>query len=171
MLIPARPASASTFRLSQGNSPVRSISAARSVNLSSNSRRHSRRNSCWSSVRANASDISPPSHAWRPDPPILVTLPRPDSMESMNSDKTRVALLGYGYWGPNLARNLHMRLGRDWVACVDPDPARRAEVAHRYPWVRGLADPAAVMADPGAEPLVAPSPPPPPAPLVPDAAD
>jgi hypothetical protein len=28
------------------------------VNLSSNSRRHSRRNSRWSSVSANASDIS-----------------------------------------------------------------------------------------------------------------
>ena len=42
------------------------------------------------------------------------------------SDQPRVALLGYGYWGPNLARNLHMRLGRGWVACVDPDPARRA---------------------------------------------
>ena len=44
----------------------------------------------------------------------------------MDSDQTRVALLGYGYWGPNLARNLHLRLGRAWVACVDPDPARRA---------------------------------------------
>ena len=38
-------------------------------------------------------------------------------------DQPRVALLGHGYWGPNLARNLHMRLGRSWVACVDPDPA------------------------------------------------
>ena len=28
------------------------------------------------------------------------------------SDQPRVALLGHGYWGPNLARNLHMRLGR-----------------------------------------------------------
>ena len=37
------------------------------------------------------------------------------------SDQPRVALLGYGYWGPNLARNLHLRLGRGWVACVDPD--------------------------------------------------
>ena len=73
-------------------------------------------------------------------------------------DQPRVALLGHGYWGPNLARNLHMRLGRAWVACVDPDPARRAEVAHRYPWVRVLADPAAVMADPGVDALVVASP-------------
>jgi len=70
----------------------------------------------------------------------------------------RVALLGYGYWGPNLARNLHMRLGRDWVACVDTDPARRAEVAHRYPWVRVLADPDEVMGDPEVDALVVASP-------------
>jgi predicted dehydrogenase len=76
----------------------------------------------------------------------------------MNSDDPRVALLGYGYWGPNLARNLHMRLGEGWVACVDPDPARRAEVARRYPWVRVLADPAQVMADPEVEALVVASP-------------
>ena len=73
-------------------------------------------------------------------------------------NQPRVALLGYGYWGPNLARNLHMRLGRDWVACVDPDPARRAEVAHRYPWVRVLADPHEVMADPEVDALVVASP-------------
>src|SRR4029453_2541852 len=75
-----------------------------------------------------------------------------------SSNEPRVALLGYGYWGPNLARNLHMHLGRDWVACVDPDPARRAEVARRYPWVQALADPAEVMADPEVDALVIASP-------------
>ncbi len=73
-------------------------------------------------------------------------------------DDIRVALLGFGYWGPNLARNLHLRLGRAWVACVDPDPARRGEVAHRYPWVRVLADPAGVLADPGVDAVVIASP-------------
>jgi predicted dehydrogenase len=51
-----------------------------------------------------------------------------------------------------------MRLGKSWVACVDPDPARRAEVAHRFPWVRVLADPDEVMADPGIDALVVASP-------------
>jgi predicted dehydrogenase len=60
-------------------------------------------------------------------------------MRGVDGDEFRVALLGYGYWGPNLARNLHLRLGRAWVACVDPDPARRVEVARRYPWLGLLA--------------------------------
>jgi predicted dehydrogenase len=60
----------------------------------------------------------------------------------------KAALLGYGYWGPNLARNLHQRIGTDWLACVDLDPGRRAEVARRYPWVRTLDEVGGVLADP-----------------------
>src|SRR4029453_19226019 len=68
--------------------------------------------------------------------------PEPSRMRVMHaSDEPRVALLWYGYWGPNLARNLHLRLGKGWVACVDPDPARRAEGGPRYPWVRAPRDP------------------------------
>ncbi len=66
----------------------------------------------------------------------------------------KAALLGYGYWGPNLARNLHQQLGTRWLACVDPDPDRREEVARRYPWVRPLAEVGEVLADPGIGALV-----------------
>jgi predicted dehydrogenase len=59
----------------------------------------------------------------------------------------KAALLGYGYWGQNLARNLHQRLGMDWVACVDLDPDRRAEVARRYPWVIALGELDPVLSD------------------------
>jgi predicted dehydrogenase len=69
-------------------------------------------------------------------------------------DEPRVALLGHGYWGPNLARNLHLRLGRGWVACADPDPDRLADVVHRYPWVRAVADSDAVLADPAVDAVV-----------------
>ena len=69
--------------------------------------------------------------------------------EEPTIDDITVALLGYGYWGPNLARNLHLGLGRAWVACVDPDPERLAAVSHRYPWVRGLPKPEEVFADDG----------------------
>ncbi len=48
----------------------------------------------------------------------------------------RMALIGFGYWGPNLAKNLHSVLGTDWVACVDAAPSRRAAVQRLYPWLR-----------------------------------
>jgi len=66
----------------------------------------------------------------------------------------RIALLGYGYWGPNLARNLHFEVGQEWAACADLDPDRRAEVARRYPWVTVHADADAVIDDPGIDALV-----------------
>jgi predicted dehydrogenase len=66
----------------------------------------------------------------------------------------KAALLGYGYWGPNLARNLHQRLGTDWVACVDLDPERRAEVARRYPWVIPVDELGPVLSDEAIEAVV-----------------
>jgi predicted dehydrogenase len=56
-------------------------------------------------------------------------------------------LLGYGYWGPNLARNLHHQLGTGWTACVDTNPKRLAEVKFRYPWVSTFTDSSPVLAD------------------------
>jgi predicted dehydrogenase len=66
----------------------------------------------------------------------------------------KAALLGYGYWGPNLARNLHQRLGTDWVACVDLDASRRDAMAKRYPWVRALASVEQVLSDPTVDAVV-----------------
>ena len=80
------------------------------------------------------------------------------SQTSPPSGNPRVALFGFGYWGPNLARNLHLRLGRDWVVCVDPDPARLAEVAHRYPWVRTGRDADEVLAEEAVDAVVIASP-------------
>ncbi|HZD70588.1 MAG TPA: Gfo/Idh/MocA family oxidoreductase [Actinomycetes bacterium] len=59
----------------------------------------------------------------------------------------RVALLGYGHWGPNLARNLHRQLGTGWTACADVNPQRLAEVKFLYPWVSALTDAGPVLAD------------------------
>jgi predicted dehydrogenase len=47
--------------------------------------------------------------------------------------RVRIGLIGYGYWGPNLARNFH-QLPEAWlVACADSDPARVNEAARLYP--------------------------------------
>lgn len=44
-----------------------------------------------------------------------------------------VCLLGYGYWGPNLARNLAESDAFELTAIADRDPARLALAARRYP--------------------------------------
>jgi predicted dehydrogenase/acetyltransferase-like isoleucine patch superfamily enzyme len=62
------------------------------------------------------------------------TSPNSTSPNSTSSDQPiSVAVIGYGYWGPNLARNLaacpHTRL----AAVCDADPARLALARQRHP--------------------------------------
>lgn len=44
----------------------------------------------------------------------------------------RVGLVGYGYWGPNLARNLAESPGVELLVISDADPARRALASRRH---------------------------------------
>ena len=53
----------------------------------------------------------------------------------------RIGIVGYGYWGPNLARNFNELDGAELVMVSDSDPARLAVAAKRYlgrPHGRGL---------------------------------
>jgi predicted dehydrogenase len=52
----------------------------------------------------------------------------------------RIAVIGYGYWGPNLARNFMETPGAELAAVCDLRPERLALVAKRYPAVRTTAD-------------------------------
>jgi predicted dehydrogenase len=62
-----------------------------------------------------------------------------------------VAVIGCGYWGPNLIRNFSA-LGRsDLRAVCDLDPARLARVQGRYPAVAVHQDLARVLDDPAIE--------------------
>lgn len=44
----------------------------------------------------------------------------------------RVAIIGYGYWGPNLARNFHQLAGAQLAYVVDQDAAARDRAARLY---------------------------------------
>jgi len=44
-----------------------------------------------------------------------------------------IAVVGYGYWGPNLARNIVERPEFRLIGLCDRDPARAREFARRYP--------------------------------------
>ncbi len=45
---------------------------------------------------------------------------------------TRIGLIGYGYWGPNLARNFHALADAQLVAIADADAQRLAEPARLF---------------------------------------
>ena len=63
------------------------------------------------------------------------------------SPPTRVAVIGLGYWGPNLVRNLQEVPGVE-VACVcDSRLETLAHIGRRYPTVRAVTDVEAVFGD------------------------
>jgi predicted dehydrogenase len=64
------------------------------------------------------------------------------------------ALVGYGYWGPNLLRN-YMELPGAWVQWVcDSRPEALEKAKDRYPAVQGTTDYQEVLADPRVEAVV-----------------
>lgn len=52
----------------------------------------------------------------------------------------RVGVVGYGYWGPNLVRNLDRLPGAELCAVCDASPANLEKLAANHPDVRGIAD-------------------------------
>jgi predicted dehydrogenase len=59
----------------------------------------------------------------------------------------RAAVVGLGYWGPNLVRNLHELPGAEVAAVCDARPDRLSSITDRYPAIRGVQDLDAVLED------------------------
>ncbi len=70
-----------------------------------------------------------------------------------------IAVLGYGYWGPKLARNFAGRSDVEIVAIADPDDARRGLAARDYPNAKILADAPSAIARPDVDAVVIATPP------------
>lgn len=70
-----------------------------------------------------------------------------------------VAVIGAGYWGPNLVRNFHA--SDDWlVRCiVDPDRARLERLLRLYPSAEGHAELEGALADPRVDAVAVATPP------------
>jgi predicted dehydrogenase len=69
----------------------------------------------------------------------------------VTTEPVRVAVVGVGYWGPNLVRNLVEHEGAE-VACVcDRDHAALARVQNRYPWIPTTTNIDLVLRDDGVE--------------------
>ena len=52
----------------------------------------------------------------------------------------RIAVVGYGYWGPNLVRNVNQNVDSSLTACCELSAERRKAVADLYPEVRLVAN-------------------------------
>jgi len=60
----------------------------------------------------------------------------------------RVGVIGYGYWGPNIVRNLrHLDSMRVETVC-DKSPSALARVEKTYPGVKTVSDPAEILKSP-----------------------
>lgn len=59
----------------------------------------------------------------------------------------KVAVVGCGYWGPNLIRNFAQIPGCQVSLCCDLDPRRLAWVSHRYPQVHTTRDVDEILLD------------------------
>ncbi|MGH7782220.1 MAG: Gfo/Idh/MocA family protein [Candidatus Binatia bacterium] len=58
----------------------------------------------------------------------------------------RVGVIGYGYWGPNIVRNLHGLDSTCVAAVCDMNPNALARVRKAYPGVKTCSDPAEILA-------------------------
>jgi predicted dehydrogenase len=67
---------------------------------------------------------------------------------------TKLALIGYGYWGPNILRNLMENHIADVVYCCDLDKTKLERARRRYPSVDITTDAKAVINDPAVEAVI-----------------
>lgn len=66
----------------------------------------------------------------------------------MSTDRVRIGVAGYGYWGPNLVRNFSLLEHAEVVAVSDLDPKKQKLAKATFPAVRTTADAAELYKDP-----------------------
>ncbi|MGI9121230.1 MAG: Gfo/Idh/MocA family protein [Acidimicrobiales bacterium] len=66
----------------------------------------------------------------------------------------KIAVVGVGYWGPNLVRNLSVLIGPDSVVVVDRSAARIAAISAQHPSVTGCLSLEEALADDQVEAVI-----------------
>jgi predicted dehydrogenase len=64
------------------------------------------------------------------------------------ADLVRVAVIGYGYWGPNVVRNLHSLDHCEVVSVCDKNTAVLKRASRQYPAIQMTTDFAAILSSP-----------------------
>jgi predicted dehydrogenase len=73
---------------------------------------------------------------------------------SDSTQTVRVGIVGLGYWGPNLARNLGAIAGCELAWLCDASPEARAKLERSFPVARSTADIQDLLADPELDAVV-----------------
>jgi predicted dehydrogenase len=81
---------------------------------------------------------------------MVTYLANPDlhAAQKSSSDLIKFGVIGYGYWGPNIVRNLKQLDKTDVVGVCDKSAASRQRVQKAYPQVAVTSDPAELMCSP-----------------------
>lgn len=66
----------------------------------------------------------------------------------------RIGVVGWGYWGAKLTRNLEQTSGAVLAAICDPSEGRLAQAAEQHPAARGTRELASLCADPAIDAVV-----------------
>lgn len=70
------------------------------------------------------------------------------SARKQGSGVVRFGVIGYGYWGPNVVRNLDQLDQVDVLGVCDLDPSARQRAQKAFPHLEGTSDPAALLTSP-----------------------
>jgi predicted dehydrogenase len=92
---------------------------------------------------------SPRRHLHNSRPSRFAEISRDANLDLLGDDivTSKIGLIGFGYWGTNLARNLARLAGPRWRYLVDASPERRRAATKRYPDVVVTDDLDALLGD------------------------
>jgi predicted dehydrogenase len=81
---------------------------------------------------------------------MSTTLAKPENskLRKQGSNIVRFGVVGYGYWGPNVVRNLNQLENADVLAVCDKSAASRKRIEKAYPHVEVATDAAELMSSP-----------------------
>ena len=84
--------------------------------------------------------------------PASISIPQAQMLSSRPNkgaeEVLRVGVIGYGYWGPNIVRNLHGRKHVQATMVCDKSAAALARVRKAYPGIETVSDPMDVLRSP-----------------------
>ena len=78
-----------------------------------------------------------------------------EDLRIRKTDTPRIAVVGLGYWGPNLVRNLHELPEADLACVCDASEKQLDAIALRYPAVPGTTDFNDILTDASIDAVVA----------------